>query len=117
MHLVEILLPVADNEGQPFDARKYEEVGQDLSRRFGGVTKMARAPAQGTSEARDEIVHDDIAVFEVITRTRPPLLGSLRRRLEPQTPRTKFDILGVAIARLRSSCSGCTSAGRCMRAA
>ena len=35
MHLVEILLPVADNEGQRFDARKYEEVRQDLSRRFG----------------------------------------------------------------------------------
>ena len=38
MHLVEILLPVADNEGKRFDARKYEKVRQDLSRRFGGIT-------------------------------------------------------------------------------
>jgi hypothetical protein len=27
VHLVEILLPVADNEGQPFDAHKYAVVG------------------------------------------------------------------------------------------
>jgi hypothetical protein len=44
VHLVEILLPVADNEGQRFDARKYEEVRQDLSRRFGGITTFTRAP-------------------------------------------------------------------------
>jgi hypothetical protein len=69
VHLVEILLPITDNEGQRFDARKYEEIGHDLSRRFGGITTFTRAPARGTSEARGEIVHDDIVVFEVMTDT------------------------------------------------
>lgn len=68
-NLIEILLPVADNEGQCFDARKYWQVRQDLSRRFGGITTFTRAPAHGTSEAKDEIVHDDIVVFEVMTNT------------------------------------------------
>lgn len=68
-NLIEILLSVADNEGQRFDARKYEQVRQDLSRRFGGITTFTRAPAHGTSEAKDEIVHDDIVVFEVMTNT------------------------------------------------
>jgi hypothetical protein len=45
------------------------EVRQDLSRRFGGITTFTRAPAHGTSEARGEIVHDDIVVFEVMTDT------------------------------------------------
>ena len=40
MHLVEILLPVGDNEGQPFDARKYAVVREELSRRFGGITEL-----------------------------------------------------------------------------
>ena len=44
MHLVEILLPVADNEWQRFDARKYEEVRQDLSLRFGGITTFTAHP-------------------------------------------------------------------------
>ena len=43
MHLVEILLPVADNEGQPFDAHKYAVVREELSRRFGGITAFTRA--------------------------------------------------------------------------
>ena len=38
MHLVEILLPVADNEGRPFAAHKYADVREELTRRFGGIT-------------------------------------------------------------------------------
>ena len=69
MHLVEILLPVADNEGQPFDAHKYVVVREELSRRFGGITAFTRAPAEGSSLAKGTAVHDDIIVFEVMTDT------------------------------------------------
>ena len=62
MHLVEILLPVADNEGQPFDAHKYAVVREELSRRFGGITAFTRAPAEGSSLAKGTAVHDDIIV-------------------------------------------------------
>jgi hypothetical protein len=69
VHLVEILLPVADNEGQPFDAHKYVVVREELSRRFGGITAFTRAPAEGSSLAKGTAVHDDIIVFEVMTDT------------------------------------------------
>jgi hypothetical protein len=52
VHLVEILLPVADNEGQPFDTQKYVVVREELSRRFGGITAFTRAPAEGSRNAK-----------------------------------------------------------------
>lgn len=53
MHLVEILLPVADNEGRPFAAHKYADVREELTRRFGGITAFTRAPAQGSITPRE----------------------------------------------------------------
>jgi hypothetical protein len=101
VHLVEILLPVADKEGQRFDARKYEEVRQDLTRRFGGITTFTRAPAHGTSEASGEIVHDDIVVFEVMTDTLDrPWWEAYRRRLEQSFSQDEIVIRAVAITRL-----------------
>jgi len=58
VHLVEILLPVANNEGQPFDAQKYVVVREELSRRFGGITAFTRAPAEGSSHAKGTTVHE-----------------------------------------------------------
>jgi hypothetical protein len=68
MHLVEILLPLHDNSGQPFEPEKYAEVRQHLTERFGGLTAFTRSPAQGTTTERGRPVHDDIVVFEVMTR-------------------------------------------------
>jgi hypothetical protein len=101
VHLVEILLPVADNEGHRFDAAKYAKVRQVLSRRFGGITTFTRAPAHGTSEARGEIVHDDIVVFEVMTDTLDrPWWESCRRQLEQSFSQDEIVIRAVAITRL-----------------
>jgi hypothetical protein len=101
VYLVEILLPVADIEGQRFDARKYEEVRQGLSRRFGGITTFTRAPAHGTSEARGAIVHDDIVVFEVMTGTLDrQWWEAYRHRLEQSFAQDEIVIRAVAITRL-----------------
>jgi hypothetical protein len=69
MHLVEILLPVTDNQGRPFAASKLAHVREHLTAQFGGVTAFTRAPAQGTTGASGKIVHDDIVVFEVMVET------------------------------------------------
>jgi hypothetical protein len=42
MHLVEILLPLNDNSGQPFGAGKYAAVREHLAERFGGLTAFSR---------------------------------------------------------------------------
>jgi hypothetical protein len=67
MHLIEILLPLNDNNGRPFEAAKYAAIREHLTKRFGGLTAFTRSPAQGTTTAGGTTVHDDIVVFEVMT--------------------------------------------------
>ncbi len=68
MHLVQILLPLSDNNGRPFPAADYEDVNRTLTERFGGVTAYVRAPAEGHwkggggSTTRDEIVIYEVMV-------------------------------------------------------
>lgn len=64
MYLVQILLPVHDNEGQPFDAKAHARVRQELTERFGGVTAFIQAPAQGSDDENGKIQHDDIVIIE-----------------------------------------------------
>ena len=47
MHLIQILLPLYDNDGIPFPQRQYLEVRDELTERFGGVTGYLRSPAEG----------------------------------------------------------------------
>jgi hypothetical protein len=67
MHLIEIFLPLSDNNGRLFDAEKYAAIRQDLTARFGGLTAFTRSPAQGSTTDGGKTVHDDIVVFEVMT--------------------------------------------------
>jgi hypothetical protein len=67
MYLIEILLPVRDNQGRPFAATTYQNLRDELTELYGGVTAFTRAPAQGETKAGGGKVHDDIIVFEVMT--------------------------------------------------
>lgn len=66
MHLVEILLPLKDNDGNRFPEAVYDEVRKDLAEHFGGVTAFTRSPAKGLWENNGELVPDDVVVFEVM---------------------------------------------------
>lgn len=68
MHLVQILLPLADNAGQRFRSDDYGRVRTELSERFGGVTSFTRAPAEGMWKEGGHTTHDDIVVFEIMIR-------------------------------------------------
>jgi hypothetical protein len=68
MHLVQILLPLADNAGRRFDRTFYGRVRTELSERFGGITSFTRAPAEGMWKEGGHTAHDDIVVFEVMAR-------------------------------------------------
>ena len=67
MHLVQILLPVYDNEGRRFPASMYGEVRTELTERFGGLTAYSRAPAEGLWQEESGTTRDDIVVYEVMT--------------------------------------------------
>jgi len=68
MHLVQVLIPIYDNDGQAFEQALYVNVKTVFTEKFGGVTAYVRSPAegawQGPSGARR---HDEIVIFEVMT--------------------------------------------------
>ena len=67
MYLVQMLLPVYDNEGQPFDAKLFAAVRRELVERWGGVTTFTRAPGSGAwTEPDGSVVRDDIFIYEVM---------------------------------------------------
>ncbi|ABQ26394.1 hypothetical protein Gura_2209 [Geotalea uraniireducens Rf4] len=68
MHLIQILLPLYDNEGKPFPQHEFELVRDELTERFGGLTTYVRSPAKGLwKETSTTTVHDDIVIYEVMT--------------------------------------------------
>ncbi len=67
MHLIEILLPLCDGDGNVFQAESYESLSQRLTEQFGGVTSFARSPAQGRWRSEGATEHDYIVVLEVMT--------------------------------------------------
>ena len=69
MHLVEILLPLRDNEGEPFGRDLFAHVREELVEAFGGLTAFMRNPAEGLWDEGGERSRDDIAVIEVMTET------------------------------------------------
>ncbi|HBA88716.1 MAG TPA: hypothetical protein DCZ75_12270 [Geobacter sp.] len=69
MHLIQILLPLYDNEGQPFTQEEFLKVRDQLSERFGGITTYMRSPARGLwKETKETTVQDDIVIYEVMTK-------------------------------------------------
>jgi hypothetical protein len=69
MYLVQILLPLYDNDGHTFEAVQYVRLRAELADRFGGVTAYTRAPARGVWKGdTGETSRDDIVIFEVMTR-------------------------------------------------
>lgn len=68
MHLLQILLPLRDNQGRPFPRADFARVRGELLERFGGVTAHLQAPAQGVwkDEEEGEVEHDEIVVLEVM---------------------------------------------------
>jgi hypothetical protein len=65
-YLIQILLPLSNNEGAPFPRADLTRVRSELMDKFGGMTAFTRAPAEGVWEDEGQIARDDIAVFEVM---------------------------------------------------
>jgi hypothetical protein len=67
MHLVQMLLPLYDNNGTGFATALFDRVFEELTQKFGGVTTHQRAPAEGAWKPPGQAVnHDDLVLFEVM---------------------------------------------------
>lgn len=70
MYLIQILLPLYDNNSTPFPQEEYERVRDELTEIFGGITTYVRSPAEGLwKESSTSTVHDDIVIYEVMTES------------------------------------------------
>ena len=101
MNLVEIFIPLADNDGRRFGADLYEALRVDLTDRFGGVTVFRRAPADGTFQSRGNVSRDEIIVFEVMTdHLDRAWWGAYRGQLETTFEQDEILIRATAITKL-----------------
>jgi hypothetical protein len=71
MYLVQILLPLYDNEGMALPKLEFRRVSGELAHKFGGLTAHTQAPAEGiwTEGENTTPTHDEIVIFEVMTDT------------------------------------------------
>jgi hypothetical protein len=70
MNLVQLFLPLYDNQGRPFQKARFDRVREELAQEFGGVTAYVRSPAVGVWENDDGAVsRDDVVLFEVMVET------------------------------------------------
>lgn len=101
MHLIEILLPLNDNEGRSFGPDKFSAVRNTLTERFGGLTAFTRSPAQGTTRDGGKTVRDEIVVFEVMAQTLDPAWWrSYRQQLEGAFAQDEIIIRASAVSLL-----------------
>ncbi|HEX8641087.1 MAG TPA: hypothetical protein VF704_08000 [Allosphingosinicella sp.] len=66
MYVVEIFLPLSDNDGRAFPAEQWQWVRETLVERFAGLTAFSRSPAEGLWEAEEGRSHDEIVILEVM---------------------------------------------------
>ena len=68
MYLVQLLLPMYDNANTRFPRETFDEVRQELTDHFGGVTAFLRSPGEGFWRIDESAINrDDIVIFEVMT--------------------------------------------------
>jgi hypothetical protein len=66
MYLVQLLLPLHDNDGRDFPPDYFTQVRAELTERFGGVTAFIRSPAVGLWKESAEVNRDEVVMFEML---------------------------------------------------
>lgn len=69
MYLVQILLPVYDNHGEPLLHATYDVIREELVQTFGGLTAFTQSPAEGIWKPADTTHRDEVIMIEVMTPT------------------------------------------------
>jgi hypothetical protein len=67
MQLIQILLPLYNNQKDLFPEHYFTQIRQELTEKFGGITTYSRAPATGLwKETEAKTVKDAIIIYEVM---------------------------------------------------
>jgi hypothetical protein len=102
MYLVQLLLPVQSEKGQPFERALFKRLEQELTDRFGGLTAYTCAPATGLWEEQPgHTVREQVVVYEVMAdNLEPEWWATLRQRLEAQFAQDELVVRAQEIQRL-----------------
>jgi hypothetical protein len=103
VHLVQLLLPLRDNRGEPFASDLFAAVARELTARHGGVTAYSRAPAEGlwSEGERGGVARDDVVVYEVmVERLDAAAWGEYRRELQQRFAQEELVVRALLIERL-----------------
>ena len=100
--LIQILLPLFDNDGRRFGEEPFTRTRGELLERFGGLTAHQRAPAKGLWKTDEgEVARDDVAVFEIMADDLDrPWWDAYRRELERRFRQDTIVIRALAHERL-----------------
>lgn len=101
MRLVQILLPTQDNAGQPFPHALFARVRTELTEAFGGVTAYLRAPATGLWDEGEQVVRDDIIIYEtMVERMDAAWWSDYRSQLEQRFQQDEIVIRALPMERI-----------------
>ncbi|NMO17185.1 hypothetical protein HPC49_19865 [Pyxidicoccus fallax] len=103
MVLIQFLLPLRDNAGQPFPRADFERVRTELTERFGGVTAFLQSPAAGAwkEDGGGSTVRDEVVLFELMTDALDRAWwGHYRRELERRFRQKALVVRALAVESL-----------------
>lgn len=70
MWLIQILLPLEDNDGKRLPRAPFERTRAELIERFGGITAHSGAPAEGVWKENDgSVLLDRVVMLEVVVES------------------------------------------------
>ena len=101
VYVIEIFLPLLDNEGHAFARKEFDRIRRELTDRFGGVTAFMRAPAEGVWKSDTAETRDQMVIFEVMTKTRKrKWWRRFRRELERRFRQEELLVRATKVKRL-----------------
>lgn len=98
-YLVQLFLPLADNDGRPIPVAHFDRVFDELTERFGGVTAFQRSPADGAWKPREgAISYDRVVAYEVVVQELDAgWWTAYRQRLEDRFRQERILVRALAI--------------------
>jgi hypothetical protein len=66
MRLIQIFLPLYDNNGKRLPQALFKRERKYLLERFGGVTAYSQAPVKGLWKDSNRVSRDELVIFEVM---------------------------------------------------
>lgn len=100
--LVQLFLPVYDNDGKAFPRSMFDAVREELTEKFGGATAFAHSPAVGAWEDDEgDVCRDDVILYEVMADTLDrEWWQGYRRTLEVRFGQEEILLRATAVERL-----------------